>query len=196
MSRPAFLPALADPVHDSQRVFRAVLDAFSHPGRAVQLLDGPIGPWPLESSAAAVALTLFDLETPVWVQEEDGAIGDYLRFHCGCPLTDDPREARFGVITDPMEMPALREFHAGSPECPDRSATLIVQVHGFTGARPLCLTGPGIQDEAALSVSGVREEFWHEVRENHAAYPCGVDLLFVSAHQVVGLPRSVSIGAC
>ena len=32
-------PGLADPPHDAQRLFRGVLEAFSHPGRIIQLRD-------------------------------------------------------------------------------------------------------------------------------------------------------------
>lgn len=191
MSGAALLPAFDDPVHDSQRVFRAVLQAVAQPGRAVNLPACPPGPRPLEPGAAAIALALLDLDTPVWVQDDEGAVADYLRFHCGCPLTGDPAQARFAVITDPVNMPELACFAAGSPEYPDLSATLVVQVNGFTGARPVRLTGPGIREEATLALCGVRPGFWREMQGNHALFPCGVDLLFVNAHQLVALPRSV-----
>lgn len=193
MSCAALVPAFADPVHDSQRIFRAVLQAVAHPGRAVHLPACPLGPWPLEPGAAAISLALLDLDTPVWVQDDEGSVGDYLRFHCGCPLTDDPAQARFALITDPVDMPELACFAPGSPEYPDLSATLVVQVTGFTGMRPVRLTGPGIRHETTLALSGIRPEFWREVHGNHALYPCGVDLLFVSAHQLVALPRSVRV---
>lgn len=58
----------SDPVFDSQRSFRAVLEATSHPGRIIDV-GTPIGaPPPLHPATAAICLALVDFETPVWIQ--------------------------------------------------------------------------------------------------------------------------------
>src|SRR5262249_60143642 len=56
-----------EPVLESQRVFRRVLDAMAHPGRIVRIdsfIDAPV---PLAPATAAVCLTLLDFETPLWL---------------------------------------------------------------------------------------------------------------------------------
>lgn len=192
---PAFLPGFQDAVHESQRVFRDALEALANPGRVVQLPRCPVGPWPLEPAAAALALTLLDLDTPVWVQgDDDGSIGNYLRFHCGCPITDRAEDARFAILTDALHLPPLASFDAGSAEYPDRSATLIVQVAGLGGGLPVTLSGPGIDTARTFAPSGVAPALWRELQASNAHFPCGLDVLFVAGHQVAGLPRSTRIG--
>jgi alpha-D-ribose 1-methylphosphonate 5-triphosphate synthase subunit PhnH len=53
-----------DPVLDSHRVFRAALDAISHPGRVLTLSAPEMPPAPLGSASAGVCLALLDFETP------------------------------------------------------------------------------------------------------------------------------------
>ena len=62
-------PGLADPAHDAQQLFRAILDATSHPGRIVSLPAAPAGPGALSAAATAYLLTLADRDTPVWLAE-------------------------------------------------------------------------------------------------------------------------------
>ena len=78
----------ADPVRDAQRCFRAVLDAMARPGRIAHV-SGVTPPSPLDVATAAVALTLVDHETKLWLDPAAGAAREWLRFHCGAPLTDD-----------------------------------------------------------------------------------------------------------
>ena len=61
------LPGFADPVHDSQQTFRALLDALAQPG-LYQTTVAVAPPAGLTPSCAAAALTLLDLETTVWLQ--------------------------------------------------------------------------------------------------------------------------------
>src|SRR5215469_15200282 len=101
-------PAFADPVRASQAVFRAVMDAMAHPGTIVATDELTRAPQPLGLAAAAVALTLLDYETPMWLDPalaQSPDVAAWLRFHTGAPLTDDPRQAAFGIIADPPRMP-------------------------------------------------------------------------------------------
>ena len=126
----------ADPVFDAQSVFRAVMDAMARPGdiRRVGALAAP--PAPLSAMAAAVALTLCDHDTPLWLDPAlagSSAVRSWLAFHTGAPLIEERGEAAFALVADPTGLGSLAEFAQGSQEYPDRSTTLILQVDALTG---------------------------------------------------------------
>ena len=89
-------PGLADPPHDSQRLFRAVLDAFSHPGRSSTLPEAPTGVGPLSHAATAFVLTLVDRDTPLWLAPafDVAAVHDFVRFHTGAQIVANARPMR------------------------------------------------------------------------------------------------------
>jgi alpha-D-ribose 1-methylphosphonate 5-triphosphate synthase subunit PhnH len=187
------LPGLADPVFDSLRVFRAVLDALARPGRILDLAGPFEVPPPLDPAAAAVCLALVDLDTPLWLDPEVGdPARDYLRFHCGCPLVAVPAEARFALVTDPRRLPPLEAFDPGTDEHPDRSATLVVQVEAL-GAGGRRLAGPGIAREAFLDARGLPDAFWTAWRANHERFPRGVDVVLSAGTVIAALPRTVRV---
>jgi alpha-D-ribose 1-methylphosphonate 5-triphosphate synthase subunit PhnH len=186
-------PGFADPVLDSQQTFRAVLDAMAHPGRVVTVaaLDAPP---PLQAAAAAVCLTLLDFDTPVWL-DPAAATADvvaYLRFHCGAPVVGAPPTARFAVIADPVRMPPLEAFEAGTDERPDLSATIVVQVGSLTEGRGARLTGPGIERHARLEVTGA-PALWPAARANAARFPRGVDVILCAGDRLAALPRTTRV---
>ncbi len=195
MSAAALLPGFDDPVLASQRTFRAVLEAMSHPGRIVTIADAVEAPAPLAPAAAAVCLSLVDFETPLWADTAEAAAIGWLRFHCGCPIRDQPSQARFALITNAEAMPDLRELDAGTDEFPDRSATVIVQVPGLVADGPVRLTGPGIRTESRLGATGLPERFWRDWAANGALYPRGVDVVLVSGDRLAALPRTVKAEA-
>ncbi|MBA5778958.1 phosphonate C-P lyase system protein PhnH [Stappia sp. F7233] len=187
----------ADPVHDAQRAFRAIMTAMSRPGHRQDLDAGALRPpAPLTPVAAAVALTLFDYDTPVWL---DQALADttpvrrFLSFHTGCPITTDPSEAAFALISDPARMSSPADFAQGSLEYPDRSTTLIVMVGEISAGRQVSLSGPGLNAPVSIGIADIPSAIWPQLIANRAHFPCGVDLLFADRGGLAGLPRSTRI---
>jgi alpha-D-ribose 1-methylphosphonate 5-triphosphate synthase subunit PhnH len=186
-------PGFADPVLDSQRTFRAVLDAMAHPGRVVTV-NGPDGPPPLGPAAAAVCLALLDYDTPLWLDAAAATtetVG-YLRFHCGVPVVEAPGAARFALSADAGALASLDAFDAGTDERPDRSATLVLQVAGLGDEDGRRLRGPGIAGTTRLTVSGA-PWLWDAVRANGTRFPRGVDVLLCAGARLAALPRTVRV---
>ncbi|KAF0813867.1 Alpha-D-ribose 1-methylphosphonate 5-triphosphate synthase subunit PhnH [Andreprevotia sp. IGB-42] len=184
------LPGLPQPAPDSQRIFRQLLDAMAQPGRIHALQVAVTAPAPLAPAASAIALTLCDYETPVWLQSAGPEA--WLRFHSGCPLVDDPGTARFALIDQPASMPALAAFAQGEAEYPDRSATLIIQVSAF-GEQGLVFAGPGIDGETRLGVAGLPDQFWRDWQQSHGRFPLGVDLVLVAGTRFLCIPRTTTV---
>ena len=103
----------------------------------------------------------------------------FLRFHTGASLARSPSDAAFAAIADAAAMPPLSFFAQGTPDYPDRSTTLIVQVETLAndGWR---LEGPGIRGSARLSAAPLPADFVDRLRANRAAFPCGVDIFLAS----------------
>jgi alpha-D-ribose 1-methylphosphonate 5-triphosphate synthase subunit PhnH len=189
------LPGLADPVLDSQRIFRGVLEAMSRPGRIVLLNAAPPAPEPLHVATVAICLALVDLETPLWLPAPARTPGTlaHLRFHCGCPVVEEPERARFAVVPDAERMPDLDRFDAGTDEYPDRSATVIVQTRSLTAGTGRRLAGPGIDTEARLEAEGLPPRFWSALRTNHDRFPRGVDVVLTAGRTLAALPRTTRV---
>lgn len=197
MNTAAVLGGFAAPVFEAQATFRALLDALARPGRVVPLPRLPQPPAPLSSGAAAIALTLIDADTPVFLDRQlagSEAVGQWLAFHTGAPVVADPAEALFALIADPAAAPPLGAFPKGTADYPDGAATLVLQVATCTaGAEAAVLAGPGIDGEARLAPAPLPPGFWDQARANAALYPRGIDMLFVGPDAVAGLPRSSRI---
>lgn len=186
-------PGLADPVLDSQAVFRGLLAAMAYPGRPVVLTRlPPAPPPPLHPAAAAVALTLFDLDTPVFLDAAAGtaAVTAFLRFHAGCPIATEPGAARFALIAVAAALPPLDCFAPGEDRYPDRSATVIVQTGGLAGGPPRRLSGPGIDGAIVVAPAGLPPAFWPGWAANAALYPRGIDVILTAGETILGLPRT------
>lgn len=185
------LPGFRDPVHDAQQTFRGLLEAIAHPGQAYTPkidLSSPDGLTPI---CAAACLTLFDLETTVWLQPSlPATVRDWLRFHTGCRFTDSPKLATFAVISDAFSQPELQAFNWGSAEDPEQSTTLLIQVEDFVSGSVQQLSGAGVLGSVSLAPT-LPETFC--IQRNHDAYPQGVDCFLLTQRSVVGLPRTTRV---
>jgi alpha-D-ribose 1-methylphosphonate 5-triphosphate synthase subunit PhnH len=178
----------------AQRNFRAVMTAMARPGRLEILDASAAAPAPLAPAAAALLLSLADHDTPVWLDAvlATSEIEAWLRFHTGASPATDPARAVFALIGAPEQMPDFAAFNLGTPDYPDRSTTLIIQVQSLRA-------GPRIELETAdplvkgFAASPLPTDFAERLRANRALFPRGVDLILVAGNEVMALPRSVTV---
>lgn len=191
----ALKPGFADPSTDAARCFRILLNAMSRPGLVQAIATDLPGAGRLNPASVMTALTLCDHESPVWLDDTAGdeAI-DYIRFHCGAPITREPSTAAFGFFVDCPDRHGLNSFSIGSPDYPDASATLIIQVEGMNNsADGVALAGPGIESVHRLAVSGLRDDFWAWLNTSDRIFPLGIDIILAGPDCLAALPRTVRV---
>lgn len=185
----------ANPSHDTARTFRAILDAIARPGHVAPLAAGIAPPQPLFATTAAIALTLCDFQTPLWLDPvlRTHAVSSYLRFHTGAPIVPATSKAAFAFIGAGQTLPDLREFARGTLEYPDRSATLVIQVQSLNSRAGVRMSGPGIKAPINLDAPPVGVSFWRQMIAYRGAFPLGIDVIFAAAGAVAACPRSTSL---
>jgi alpha-D-ribose 1-methylphosphonate 5-triphosphate synthase subunit PhnH len=147
-------------------------------------------------AAAAIALTLCDQDTPVWLDAALRASPDvaaWLRFHCGTKIVDESAAASFAFAADPRALPAFESFNLGSADYPDRATTLVLCVTSLRSGAELMLEGPGIKTRQSLRAAPLPDDLAARLAANHALFPRGVDLILASANEIAALPRSVRL---
>ena len=145
-------------------------------------------------ASASVMLSLLDASTRLWLAPDLDTMSatTYFRFHTGCGFTSIPGDADFALI-DGLDSDLISQLSIGTPEYPDRSTTLLIQVDALSeGAGPR-LTGPGIEAGRRLTVEGVPPNFWETVRRNNSHFPLGIDIVLICGDRVACLPRSTKV---
>ncbi|NPD14101.1 phosphonate C-P lyase system protein PhnH [Xinfangfangia sp. D13-10-4-6] len=178
----------SNPPQQSARAFRAIMQAMARPGQ-VEKISGATPPAPLSPAAGTLALVLLDQTTPLWLapSHDTPELRAWLTFHTGAPFAP-AHEALFAIGTWAALNPVDR-FAIGTPEYPDRAATLIVELTALAQDGPR-LTGPGIRHEAQLSLPEIAA-----FQANRQLYPLGFDTFFAAGEQIAGLPRSTIVEA-
>ncbi|MGW5795831.1 phosphonate C-P lyase system protein PhnH [Saccharopolyspora sp. NPDC003752] len=179
----------------AQLVFRAVLDALSHPGEVLRFPAISIEIEPSISmeiadhrvpEALLPVLALADLDTPVHVDD----CADVVRTQTSAPIVDRPT-ARLAALLKPLD--DLAGFRVGSAAAPEDAALISLAVHGFGHGTPLRLSGPGVPGRRELRVAGLPADFVAQ-RRDLISFPAGFDLLLVApGGELVGLPRSTRV---
>ncbi|NQV48807.1 MAG: phosphonate C-P lyase system protein PhnH [Rhodospirillaceae bacterium] len=189
-------PGFPDPVPDAQWAFRGILHAMSYPGRITQAGLALTPPRSLDQAAAAIGLSLFDFDTPLWFDRPAvlAEATNFFQFHCGSPSVATPGEARFAIVSDAAQLITLEVFDRGTDEAPDRSATLIIQVPEITEqAEGVTLSGPGIKEPLSLCIDGLSTDFWRQRRALQSLFPRGIDIVFTAGSRFIGLPRTTLV---
>ncbi len=180
-----------DAVHDSQRVFRALLRSTSRPGEIVALPETGDG------AVESVLLTLLDVEGTFCVLGPDRMRELEERLLGATGARPAPvEEADFALIPGGDSDGAMLDLRRGTLEAPETGATAIYGVKRLAegGPKTLTLSGPGVSGSRTLGVEGLSAEELEAIRESRAYYPLGVDVYLVNeAGSLVGLPRSTRI---
>ncbi|MCC2613245.1 phosphonate C-P lyase system protein PhnH [Neorhizobium sp. Rsf11] len=191
----AFSGGFGEPVFESQSMFRLLMDGMARPGM-IRTVSSDVGqPEPLGGAAGAIALTLCDHETPVWLSAglAKSSVGEWMVFHTGAPVTREKAEARFAFVEAGATLASFGLFAAGTQEYPDRSTTLMIEVAALDEGQQLTLTGPGIQDATTARVRGLPDVFPRLWAENRALFPRGIDVILTAGKTLLCLPRTTKI---
>src|ERR1700760_4565284 len=199
MTTIAELPAgFADKVLSAQSTFRSVMDAMARPGTVQQVIASVGTPGPMMRGTAAIALTLFDHDTPIWLDErmsETSEVAKWLKFHSGAPVLEDPSICSFALIGNGGALPDLSRFSFGTNEYPDRSTTLILQVDSLKHGNAFELRGHGIDGSAVLRAMIEPVDLFKRLAVNEALFPRGIDVVLVSGDSIVAIPRTTRVSA-
>jgi alpha-D-ribose 1-methylphosphonate 5-triphosphate synthase subunit PhnH len=197
MTTIAKLPAgFADKVLSAQSTFRSVMDAMARPGSLQQAVAAVGTPRPMMHGTAAIALTLFDHDTPIWLDAEMSAtseVAKWLKFHSGAPVVDNPAICSFALIGNGAALPDLSNFSFGTNEYPDRSTTLILQVDSLKHGSAYELRGPGIDGTASLRAMIAPADLFDRLALNETMFPRGIDVVLVSGETIVAIPRTTRL---
>jgi alpha-D-ribose 1-methylphosphonate 5-triphosphate synthase subunit PhnH len=197
MTTVAELPAgFADKVLSAQSTFRCVMNAMARPGSVQRIVSAAGTPPAMMRGTAAIALTLFDHDTPIWLDARMSAPADvakWLKFHTSAPVVADSSIASFALVADPENLPPLDRFAFGSNEYPDRSTTLVLQVESLTDDPIVELRGPGIDGMAALRASIQPRDLFERLAINATLFPRGIDVVLVHHDSIVAIPRTTRL---
>jgi alpha-D-ribose 1-methylphosphonate 5-triphosphate synthase subunit PhnH len=177
------------------QMFRKILDGLSRPGteQTIEAVDEV--PAKLGAATAAIALTLCDYQSPIWLSPaiDTDEVRKFLRFHTGAPITSDKATSVFALMSMAEACKSFDGFALGTHEYPDRSTTLVVQSEGFEDKLGVELSGPGIKTPRSVAVAGATQSFWQNVVLNNSSFPLGCDFIFTCGEKIMGLPRSTRV---
>jgi alpha-D-ribose 1-methylphosphonate 5-triphosphate synthase subunit PhnH len=199
MTTVAELPAgFADKVLSAQTTFRSVMDAMARPGSVRRIVSAAGAPAAMMRGTAAIALTLFDHDTPLWLDprmSETPDVAKWLKFHTGAPVIADSSICSFALIGEARALPALDRFAFGTNEYPDRSTTLILEVASLTDGPAFELSGPGIDGTTVLHAAIQPPNLFERLAINATLFPRGIDVVLVADDAIVAIPRTTRLVA-
>jgi len=185
----------------TQKTFRALLQAMSHPGRVYNIgdfiSDSPIRLF-THSPLMLVLQTLLDHEVGFCVI---GTGKEYLETTISeltrCPVKDIS-DADFIIVSDGESNGEILKAKRGSLEYPDTGATVIYVVEFLNdrdNGKPIALLkGPGIRNDIAPVIHGLGQNELFHIKGINSEFPLGIDCIFIDgANRIMCIPRSTRI---
>ena len=200
MTTVAELPAgFADKVLSAQSTFRSVMDAMARPG-SVQRIAGVAGaPAAMMRGTAAIALTLFDHDTPVWLDprmSETPDVAKWLKFHTGAPVIADSSICSFALIGDRASAAGARSLRVRQQRISGPFDDADPAGREPDAGPAFELRGPGIDGTAVLratiAAGGPVRAARHQRRAVSARHRCRAGRMTMP---IVAIPRTTRLAA-
>ena len=184
-------------IHESQIVFRLLLDALSQPGKIFHL------PAELVTRIPVVEIPLLALlgyDTPFALVGADTS-REQLVARATSGRVTDPTAAGYLGVCDPRTELLPMSFCLGTPMRPDTAAQVSVQVNGiFSSATEpnatLLVSGPGVESVNHVLCDGANTgELEFLLRRDWTA-PRGLDMWIIGVDgSFIGIPRTSRVSA-
>lgn len=189
----------------TQKTFRTLLQAMSHPGRIYEFAhESVIGSRETELQGLfSVLLTLLDHEVAFAVKGCGEEFEQKITRVTGS-MPASLKKADFIIVPSGDSEGEILMARRGALEYPDAGATVIYLVKSLSdcngafdkdnGAQAVVLKGPGIYNEIAAAIGGLNRQELFYLKEINSEYPLGVDSIFIDGScRVMCIPRSTRI---
>jgi alpha-D-ribose 1-methylphosphonate 5-triphosphate synthase subunit PhnH len=183
-----------DEIFDAQAHYRLLLDSMARPGKINVMpqleLTTPRG---IHAAGALVGFALLNSDVSFYV---DGPAAEDVSLYLLVNSSAKPaeiEEADFVFLDGTAAAENLYRLKTGSLPYPENSATVIVAVEELGGETGLVLTlsGPGVDGERQLTVSGMDTALLEALVTINAEFPLGIDLVLTDpTGKIVCIPRS------
>lgn len=181
-----------DAVHDAQSLFRKLLQSMANPFQKSSI-DKEAGGFQSELGAVlAVGATLMDNEITYYVEKNIELAQQLHDYTLAVPA--DYQKADFIYLTGMLNYENIRqllsEAKQGTLSDPQQSCTFIIWCPQLDGEAAAEISGPGIDGRLAVHTTEYIKTICCLRQEVQQEYPCGVDLIFISAaNELMAVPR-------
>ena len=172
-------------VFRSQRIFRSLIDAFSHPFRVCSIEDSA-------DTVKELCSVLLDNEVSFYV-DDDCALASEIKEMTYAKVKDIDL-ADYIIITDPHKFDMFDKIRQGTLANPHEGATVIISMPRLKGNEEIVATGPGIDGELLCCVDERISYFLDKAKQLNIEYPKGFEMLFAApGGEMLAAPRRAKI---
>jgi alpha-D-ribose 1-methylphosphonate 5-triphosphate synthase subunit PhnH len=183
-----------DEIFDAQEHYRLLLDSMARPGKinVMPRLERTT-PQGIHAAGALVGFALLNSDVSFYV---DGPSAEDVSLYLLVNTSARPAEAEeadYIYIDGTAAAEILYRLKTGTLPYPENSATVIAAVEELGGETGLVLTlsGPGVDGERKLSVTGLDVALLEALVTINAEFPLGIDVVLTDpTGRIACIPRS------
>lgn len=181
-----------DVVHDAQSLFRKLLQSMANPFQKSNI-DKEAGGFQSNLGAVlAVGATLMDNEITYYVEKNVELAQQLHAYTLATPA--DYKKADFIYLTGMLNYENIRqllsEAKQGTLADPQQSCTFVIWCPQLDGETAAEVSGPGVDGTLEVQTTEYIKTICRLRQEVQQEYPCGVDLIFISAeNELMAVPR-------